>query len=141
MLKIQKSSNGQVVFTLSGRMDEEDISELERLIRSETNGRPVILDLRNLVLVGQDAISFLARCEADRITLKNCARYVREWISRSEAKISDLAGRDGERHATEVHGPGDLASCPSKEGSSAITIQRVGGTSIEGCRKRQTNQE
>ena len=88
MLKIQKSSNGQVVFTLSGRMDEEDISELERLIRSETDGGPVILDLRNLILVGQDAISFLARCEADRIVLKNCARYVREWISRSEAKVS-----------------------------------------------------
>jgi anti-anti-sigma regulatory factor len=84
MLKIQKSSNGQVVFTLSGRMDEDDISELERLIRSETNGRPVVLDLRNLILVGRDAISFLARCEADRIILKNCARYVREWISRSQ---------------------------------------------------------
>ena len=84
MLKIQKSSNGQVVFTLSGRMDEEDISELDRLIRSETNGRPVILDLRNLTLVGRDAISFLARCEADRIILKNCEQYVREWISRSQ---------------------------------------------------------
>ena len=88
MLKIQKSSNGQVVFTLSGRMDEDDIPELERMIRSEKDGRPVILDLRNLILVGRDAIRFLARCEADRIILKNCARYVREWISRSEAKVS-----------------------------------------------------
>ena len=86
MLKIQKSSDGQLVFTLIGRMDEDDISELERLIRSETNGRPVILDLRNLILVGRDAISFLARCEADRIILKNCARYVREWISRSQGE-------------------------------------------------------
>lgn len=86
MLKIQKSSNGQVVFTLSGRMNEDDIPELERLIRSETNGRPVILDLRNLILVGRDSISFLARCEADRIILKNCARYVREWISRSRGE-------------------------------------------------------
>jgi hypothetical protein len=86
MLKIQKSSNGQVVFTLSGRMDEEDISELDRLIRSETNGRPVILDLLNLVLVGRHAISFLGRCEADRIVLRNCARYVREWITRSRGE-------------------------------------------------------
>ena len=83
MLRIQRSANGQVVFTLSGRMDEEDISELDRLIRSEANGRPIVLDLRNLTLVGRDAITFLERCEADRIILKNCAGYVREWITRS----------------------------------------------------------
>jgi anti-anti-sigma regulatory factor len=82
MLRIQKSANEQVVFTLSGQMDEKDITELETLVRSEMNGRPVVLDLRDLTLVGRDAISFLERCEADGITLKNCAGYVREWITR-----------------------------------------------------------
>jgi len=82
MLKIQRTSNGQVVFALSGRMDEEHIAELEALIRSETSGRVIVLDLRNLTLVGHEAISFLERCEADGITLMNCAAYVREWITR-----------------------------------------------------------
>ena len=83
MLRIRRSeANGQVVFTLSGRMDEEGIAELEALIRSEGNGRGIVLDLKDLTLVGQDAISFLGRCEADSITLKNCAGYVREWITR-----------------------------------------------------------
>jgi hypothetical protein len=82
MLRIHKSENEQVVFTLSGQMDEKDITELETLVRSERNGRPVVLDLRDLTLVGRDAISFLERCEADGITLKNCAGYVREWITR-----------------------------------------------------------
>src|SRR5216684_3147145 len=82
MLKIQRTSNWQVVFALSGRMDEEHISELETLIRSETNGRRIVLDLKNLTLAGQEAISFLERCEADGITLMNCAAYVREWITR-----------------------------------------------------------
>jgi anti-anti-sigma regulatory factor len=82
MLKIQRTSNGQVVFALSGRMDEEHIAELETLIRSETNGRRIVLDLKNLTLAGQEAISFLERCEADGITLMNCAVYVREWITR-----------------------------------------------------------
>jgi hypothetical protein len=82
MLKIQRSSNGQVVFTLSGRMGEEHIAELETLIRSEENGRHIVLDLRDLTLAGRDAISFLGRCEADGITLKNCSAYIREWVAR-----------------------------------------------------------
>ena len=64
-------------------MDEEDIPELETLIRSEANGRRIVLDLKDLTLVGRDAISFLERWEAKGIALKNCAGYVREWISRS----------------------------------------------------------
>ena len=83
MLRIQRSANGEVVFTLSGQMDEEDIAELETLIRSEANGSRIILDLKDLTLVGRDAISFLERCEADGIALKNYAGYVREWITKS----------------------------------------------------------
>ncbi len=82
MLRIQRSANGQVVFTLSGRMDQENLAELETLVRSETDGRPIVLDLKDLTLAGREAISFLERCEADGITLKNCAGYVREWIRR-----------------------------------------------------------
>jgi anti-anti-sigma regulatory factor len=82
MLRIQRSSNGQVVFTLSGRMDEEHIAELETLIGSEANGRQIVVDLKNLTLAGQEAIEFLERCEADGVTLKNCAAYIREWITR-----------------------------------------------------------
>ena len=82
MLKIQRSSNGQVVFTLSGELDAEQIGELEALIRSEAKGRTIVLDLKNLTLVGREAISFLGRCEADGIGPRNCAAYVREWITR-----------------------------------------------------------
>ena len=81
MLRIQRSANGEVVFTLSGRMDEEDIAQVETLIRSE-DGLGIVLDLKDLILVGREAISFLERCETDGITLKNCARYVRELITR-----------------------------------------------------------
>jgi anti-anti-sigma regulatory factor len=82
MLRIQRSANGEVVFSLSGRMSLEDIAALETQIKSEASGRQLVLDLKNVTLVGQDAIAFLARCEADNITLKNCAAYVREWITR-----------------------------------------------------------
>ena len=82
MLNITRSANGEVIFTVSGRMDAENLAELEMLLSSETNGRRIILDLKDLTLVDQDAVSFLGRCEADNIQLKNCPAYIREWITR-----------------------------------------------------------
>jgi anti-anti-sigma regulatory factor len=81
MLRIQRSENGDAVFTLSGQMDDEPIAELETLINSEANGRRIVLDLKNLTLVNENAITFLVGCEANSITLKNCPAYVREWIN------------------------------------------------------------
>ena len=88
MLRIQSSeANGQVVFTLSGRMDEEDIAALETQLRSEGNGRRIVLDLKDLTLVNENAITFLERCEANSITLKNCPAYIREWITRQRREV------------------------------------------------------
>ena len=70
MLRIQRSANGEVVFTLSGQMDEEPTGELETLIRSETDLRCIVLDLKDLTLVNDDGVTFLERCEANGITLK-----------------------------------------------------------------------
>jgi len=82
MLKIQRSANGQVVFTVSGRMDLENVDELKALFASEEKGRRIVLDLKDLTLVDRDAVRFLEHCEADSIELKNCPAYIREWITR-----------------------------------------------------------
>ncbi len=82
MLKITRAANGEVVIKVSGRMDAENIGELETQVRKEADGRRIVLDLRDLTLVDQDAVSFLKRCEEDNITLKNCPTYIREWITR-----------------------------------------------------------
>jgi hypothetical protein len=83
MLKIQRSPKGQeVVFVLSGQMDEEDIAGLQTLISSEASTQRIALDLKDLTLAGQEAVGFLARCEAAGITLANSAAYIREWITR-----------------------------------------------------------
>jgi hypothetical protein len=55
MLRIQRSENGEVVFTLSGGMDEEATAQLEQLIRSEASGSRIVLDLKDVTLVGQEA--------------------------------------------------------------------------------------
>ena len=82
MLRIHRSENGEVIFTLSGQMDQEAIAELETLINSEANGRPIVLNLKDLTLVNDDDVIFLERCESNNITLENCPPYIREWISR-----------------------------------------------------------
>jgi anti-anti-sigma regulatory factor len=87
MLKIQRTSNGQVVFSLSGRMDVELIVELKTLLALESNGRHIVLDLKDLTLAGQEVVSFLERCEKDGITLLNCPPYIREWITRQRVEI------------------------------------------------------
>jgi hypothetical protein len=84
MLKIQRSSNGEVVFTLIGRIEIEDIGELQRLFSLEQVGRRLALDLEDVTLVDRDAVKFLARCEADGIKLENCPAYIREWIAREK---------------------------------------------------------
>ena len=81
MLKITRAANAEVVIKLSGRMAAENLGELEKLISAETDGRRIILDLKDLKLVDQGAVSFLRRCEADSIQLKNCPAYIREWIT------------------------------------------------------------
>ncbi len=70
-----------MVFSLSGRIDEENIADLEALIGAERKDRRIVLDLKDMTLTGQDGITFLAQCEAAGIALVNCDPYVREWIT------------------------------------------------------------
>jgi len=86
MLKIQRKANGKVTFTLSGRIEAEDIGELRRLLELEGDGSQIALDLKDVTLVDRDAIKYLANCEADGTKLANCPPYVREWIGRERGR-------------------------------------------------------
>jgi anti-anti-sigma regulatory factor len=81
MLKITRVANGEVVFSLSGRMDAENVGEMATLLSEEANDRTIVLDLKDLRLVDQDVVSFLRRCEAGGIQLKDCPAYIREWVN------------------------------------------------------------
>ncbi len=82
-LRIQRAADeGVVVFALSGRIEAEQVAELESLLDSEAGGFGIVLDLQEVDLVNGDAVRFLAQCAADGILLENCAAYIREWISR-----------------------------------------------------------
>jgi anti-anti-sigma regulatory factor len=81
MLRTRRTGNGQVLFTLSGRIETtEDIEQLQQLLAAETSGQQLILDLRDVTLVNQDAVKFLCGCKADGIKLENCPLHIRRWI-------------------------------------------------------------
>ena len=83
MLRITRAANGEAVFRLSGRMDAEGVAELDRLFKAETNGRRIVLDLKDLNLVAREAVIFLAKCDGD-VQIKNCPPYIREWMRREQ---------------------------------------------------------
>ncbi len=102
MLKIQRSANGKVVFTLSGRIEAEDVAELQRLLDLEGEDQNLTLDLQDVTLLDRDAVKFLARREADGIQLENCPAYIREWMEqetgrKSRRKRSNAAERSARR--------------------------------------------
>jgi len=70
------------VFTLSGRMEATQVSELQELF--DCDYRNIILDLRDLRLADRDAVRFLRGCEADGMKLENCPAYGREWMNREK---------------------------------------------------------
>jgi len=87
MLRTRRTGNGQVQFTLSGRIQTtEDIEQLQQLLAAETSGLQLILDLRDVTLVNQDAVKFLSGCEAESIKLENCPAYIRAWIDRGKGQ-------------------------------------------------------
>jgi hypothetical protein len=85
MLRIERSANRQVVFTLSGRMQTEDIEQVQQLLIVETPG-PVMFDLRDVTLVNQDAVTFLAHCEANGIKIVDCPLHIRNWIDQEKRR-------------------------------------------------------
>ena len=80
MLRIERSANGPVVFTLSGRMQTEDIEQFQQLLVVETPGQQLMFNLRDVTLVNQDAVTFLAHCEGNGIRIENCPLHIRNWI-------------------------------------------------------------
>jgi anti-anti-sigma regulatory factor len=82
-LRIERSARqGFTVFTLSGRMEAEQVAELKELF--DRDYRNIILDLRDLRLADRAAVRFLKGCQADGMQLQNCPAYVCEWMDREK---------------------------------------------------------
>ncbi len=85
MLKIRKFVDAKsVVFALSGRIEGEHLPRLESLVKAEAE--PIVLDLKEVILAGRDAVRFLADCEQGGARLKECPAYMLEWIAAERGK-------------------------------------------------------
>jgi len=69
-----------VVLRISGRIDAEHVSELRACL--SRHGPNVVLDLDEVRLVDVAVVRFLVHCEADGTELRNCSRYIRQWMDR-----------------------------------------------------------
>jgi anti-anti-sigma regulatory factor len=80
--KIQRAAEEDVVtFIVCGRIKAQEVAELKRIFEVEGNDHRIVLDLKEVKLADQDAVRFLARCEANGIRLVDCPAYIREWIA------------------------------------------------------------
>ena len=99
-LRIQRSvDRGRVVFTLTGRIQAEQVPELFALIGSESSADGIVLDLEQVKLVDRDAILFLAQSEARGAELRNCSAFIRKWIDQErnplQSESKGPAGSEG----------------------------------------------
>ena len=86
MLRIERSANGHVVFTLSGRLQTEDIEQFRQLLIVEAPGKRLMFNLRDVTLVNQDAVTFFADCEVKGIDLESCPLHIRNWIDQEKRR-------------------------------------------------------
>jgi anti-anti-sigma regulatory factor len=85
LLKIQRTMDRTVAFTVSGQLDAENVGELCQLIDAEPAGAVVVLDLTDLLLADRDAVRLLRDRETGgRIVLRNCPAYIRVWMATQE---------------------------------------------------------
>jgi len=91
MMKIEMASDGETAtLRLSGHVDESHIATIAAELR---HYRPrLVFDLAEATLVDQAVVQFLAAREGEGVELRNCPRYIREWIHRalSGPKTKDL---------------------------------------------------
>lgn len=84
MWKLQKAAkDGRITLSISGRIEACELIELQKALSSEEAGcQEVALDLKDVKLVDDQVVAFLACCEASGTRLRNCAAYIREWVTR-----------------------------------------------------------
>jgi len=81
MWKVKRvGDKDRTVLTLSGRLEGEQLNELQKVFAPAAEQQNLVLDLKDLRLVDQDAVRFLADWEIGGASLRNCPAYIREWI-------------------------------------------------------------
>ncbi len=85
MWKIKRQAKGPgVTLQISGRIEGQHLAELRKILVAEAGDQQLILDMQEVRLVDQSAVTFLIDCEAHGAMLPNCPPYIREWMEREK---------------------------------------------------------
>ena len=87
------------MFGLSGRVQIEHLAELQGVF-AESENRGLVFDLKDVTLIDQEGVQFLANCEANGAQLQNCPTYIREWIATARKQGQLGSTRNGPSHKT-----------------------------------------
>lgn len=75
----------RLILRVSGRIEAENVDVFRELLGREKGG--VSIDLREVILVDREVVSFLAVSEKNGIQLRNCPAYIREWVDREKVRM------------------------------------------------------
>jgi len=73
----------------AGRTEEQHLSELQQLLKTEVRVEDVVVDLKEVRLVRPASVRFLADCESKGIKLRSCPAYIREWLDAGSGEGSE----------------------------------------------------
>ena len=77
------AGNGLIVLLVSGRLSGEHVDTLGNALQQESG--VLAVDLKNVCLVDGDGVQLLALAESKGAELRNCPKYIREWVNRERA--------------------------------------------------------
>src|SRR3954465_2038135 len=87
------SAENLVVLFISGGITGEHVDMLRGVLEQELGG--FAIDLKNVLLVDREAVKLLALSEANGTELRSCPPYIREWVTRERAEMSELPSEQG----------------------------------------------
>ena len=66
--------------TLSGRIQEADLTELQKLLECEAGDHSLTLDLKEVRLVDRNVIGLVVGCKARDVNIANCPAYSQQRV-------------------------------------------------------------
>ena len=79
------TEDDRVIVRISGRVGAKNLDVLQSVLEE---GRIAAIDLKDVLLIDEDAVKLLIAAQANGIELRNCTPYIREWIAREMSQMS-----------------------------------------------------
>lgn len=76
-----------VTLRVSGNLETKHLVEIQNALSDEGMSEDVVLDLSEVIVISREAVRFLAKFEVNRIDLRKCPAYIRDWIAQERKKM------------------------------------------------------